>query len=157
MIIGQTLGGHYRITKLLGGGGFGETYLAEDLHLPNHPLRVVKQLKPVCTDPDELKIARRLFDTEVNILYKLGSHDQIPQLFAHFEEKQEFYLVQEYIEGHDLTHEIKAGKSLSETQVIQLLQDMLEVLEFVHKQGVIHRDIKPSNLMRRDSDNKIVL
>jgi serine/threonine-protein kinase len=92
------------------------------------------------------------------MLYELGrSHDQIPKLFAHFAENQEFYLVQEYIKGHDLTHEIQPGKPISETLVIQLLQDILEVLEFVHKQKVIHRDINPRNLMRRASDNKIVL
>jgi serine/threonine-protein kinase len=117
----------------------------------------VKRLKPQFTDPFSLQAAKRLFDTEVQILYKLGTHNQIPQLFAHFEENQEFYLVQDYIDGHDLSQEIQAGKRLAETQVIQLLQDILEVLSFVHQQRVIHRDIKPSNLMRRADDGKIVM
>ena len=156
-IIGQILGGHYKVINLLGEGGFGETYLAQDTHLPDNPYRVVKKLKPQITNPSNLEIAQRLFDTEAKTLYKLGTHNQIPQLFAHFEEKGEFYLVQEYIEGDNLTKEIQPGKPLDEAQVIQLLQEILEVLDFVHKEKVIHRDIKPDNLIRRQADKKIVL
>ena len=156
-IIGQTIGGHYQVIQSLGKGGFGETYLAQDIHLPDKPYRVVKKLKPQCTNPDDLEIAQRLFNTEAQTLYKLGTHNQIPQLFAHFEENQEFYLVQEYIDGHDLTKEIKPGKPLDEPQVIEILQEILTVLEFVHQEKVIHRDIKPANLIRRQADNKIIL
>lgn len=157
MIIGHSLGGHYQIIKLLGEGAFGETYLAKDTHLPKEPLRVVKKLQPKLNDPSNLDIAKRLFETEAQTLYKLGSHKQIPQLFAHFEENQEFYLVQELIEGHDLSEEIRYGKKLLESKVIELLRGILETLVFVHQQKVIHRDIKPSNLMRRTSDDKIVI
>src|SRR6476469_8154976 len=135
-IIGQTLGGHYQITSHLGGGGFGQTYLAKDQYLPGNPLCVVKQLKPQATDPFTLQTARRLFDTEAKILYQLGTHDQIPRLFAYFEENKEFYLVQEFIEGHDLSQELTPaiiGGQLSEGEVICLLQDVLEILEFVHQ------------------------
>lgn len=151
------LSGRYQIISELGRGGFGKTYLAEDRQLPGNPRCVVKQLKPLNKDPLLLKTARRLFDTEAEVLYKLGNHDQIPRLFAHFEENQEFYLVQEYIEGHSLSEELAPERHFDEPEVVELLQGILEVLEFVHKQGVIHRDIKPSNLIRRKSDNKIVL
>jgi serine/threonine protein kinase len=162
MITGQTIGGHYCIIKLLGKGGFGETYLAQDEHLPDKPQCVVKRLKPQSNDPSFLQIAKRLFESESKVLYKLGRHDRIPQLFAHFEENQEFYLVQELIAGHDLSYELNPphqikGVHFTENQVIQLLYDILEVLQSVHQQNIIHRDIKPSNLMRRDSDNRIVL
>ena len=164
MIIGQTIGGRYRIKESLGQGGFGETYLAEDTHLPGNPQCVVKKLKPQSTDPVVLQMARQRFEKESQVLHKLGSCDRIPQLFAHFEEDQEFYLVQELIVGHDLSHELVLsnqpgvrGIQISENEVVQLLQDILEVLTVVHQQGVIHRDIKPSNLMRRDSDGKIIL
>jgi WD40 repeat protein len=156
-MLGKTLSGRYKIVKHLGGGGFGQTYFAQDLQLPGNPLCVVKQLKPQATDPFTLQTARRLFDREAQVLYLLGSHDQIPRLLAHFEEEQEFYLAQELIDGNDLKEELPFGKQLSETQVITLLQDILNVLEFVHEQGVIHRDIKPSNLIRRKQDGKIVL
>ncbi len=156
-IIGQTIGGHYKIIESLGKGGFGETYLAQDIHLPDKPYRVVKKLKPQFTNPSDLENAQRLFNTEAQTLYNLGTHNQIPQLFAHFEENGEFYLVQEYIEGHDLTKEIKPGKPLNEPQVIEILPEILTVLEFVHQKKVIHRDIKPANLIRRRADNKIIL
>ncbi len=124
---------------------------------PGNPQCVVKQLKPLASDPYTLREAKRLFDQEAKTLEELGKHDQIPRLLAHFEENQKFYLVQEYIEGHDLNQEVIPGKQLSEAVVIKLLQNILEVLAFVHQQKVIHRDLKPSNIRRRQSDNKVVL
>jgi serine/threonine protein kinase len=156
-MLGKILSGRYQIIKHFGGGGFGQTYLAEDKQLPGNPRCVVKQLKSQATNPVNLQIARRLFDTEAQVLYRLGNHHQIPQLLAHFEENQEFYLVQEFIEGHDLGKELTPGKRLSESYVIALLQNSLKVLEFVHQQSIIHRDIKPSNLMRCQQDGKIML
>lgn len=147
----------YKIVRPLGGGGFGLTYLAEDTLLAGKPFCVVKQLKPQTTDSARLQIARRLFEQEVQILYRLGSHDQIPKLLAHLEDEQEFYLVQEYIDGESLDHEIIPGQMFSEARVLTLLSETLEVLAFVHQQGVIHRDIKPANLMRRKRDGRIVL
>ncbi|OLP19085.1 hypothetical protein BST81_07690 [Leptolyngbya sp. 'hensonii'] len=153
----RILAGHYQIVRPLGGGGFGQTYLATDSHLPGSPLCVVKQLKPKVNDPETLQTAKRLFNLEAETLYNLGIHDQIPRLLAHFEQEDEFYLVQEYIEGHGLDQEIAPGKQLSELIVLDLLQDILQVLSFVHQNNVIHRDIKPANLIRRNRDHRIVL
>ncbi|AFZ18153.1 protein kinase domain-containing protein [Allocoleopsis franciscana] len=153
----KPLGGRYQIINKLGAGGFGRTFLAEDLHLPGHPQCVVKQLKPQTSEPETLAMARRLFDTEAEVLYQLGNHDQIPRLLAHFEDNEEFYLAQEFIEGEPLTKEFAKGQPWTESQVIDLLQDILQVLAFVHEQQVIHRDIKPPNLIRRQGDGKIVL
>ncbi len=152
-----TLRGHYQIVSHIGGGGFGQTYLAKDIDLPNHPYCVVKQLKPKSSETFILETAKRLFNQEAEILYKLGSRDQIPRLLAHFQEGEEFYLVQEFADGTDLTTEIGDGKCLNEPKVIELLQEILEILTFVHSHGVVHRDIKPANLIRRNSDRKIVL
>jgi serine/threonine protein kinase len=156
-MIDTTLAGHYRVVRHLGGGSFGQTFLAKDEHLPGTPLCVVKQLKPKTDDAATLEIAKRLFNREAETLYKLGDRDRIPRLMAHFEQAGEFYLVQEYIEGRSLDTEITPGKQWSEADVVVLLRDILEVLAFVHQQNVIHRDIKPANLIRRASDNKIVL
>ncbi|AFY67147.1 protein kinase domain-containing protein [Geitlerinema sp. PCC 7407] len=153
----QPLGGRYHVLSRLGGGGFGQTFLAEDLHLPGHPRCVVKQLKPQVSDSASLQTARRLFDTEAQVLYQLGSHDQIPRLLAHFEQSQEFYLAQELVEGRLLSQELQSNQPWSEAQVVALLQDLLTVLAFVHQQNVIHRDIKPANLIRRQRDRRIVL
>ncbi|MBD2770783.1 protein kinase domain-containing protein [Iningainema tapete] len=157
MLVGQILRQRYKITRLLGSGSFGVTYLAEDLDLPDHPVCVVKNLKQ-SHNPEYLRLARVLFDREAKVLYQLGSDcKEIPRLFAHFEEKGEFYLVQEFIDGHNLSEEIFPGKRWSEAEVTQLLQEVLEVLTFIHNQNIIHRDIKPQNLMRRKTDGKIVL
>ena len=154
-MIGTILRQRYRIIKQLGKGGFGETYLAEDLDIPvtPKPVCVVKKLHP--EEIDQYTI--RLFEQEAKTLYKLGqNHNQIPKLYAYFQEGQDFYLVQEFIDGHDLTQEISPGKKLSENDVIQLLRDVLEILVYVHENKVIHRDIKPANIMRR-KDGKLVL
>ncbi|AUT02434.1 serine/threonine protein kinase [Nostoc sp. CENA543] len=157
-MIGYILRRRYRIIEQLGSGGFGETYLAEypeDLPVSPKYRCVIKRLtRPQTPDLD----TKERFRKEAAILFKLGKeHSQIPELYDFFEENRELYLVQEFIEGHDLGYEIEKGKPWSEADVIQLLQEILEVLAFVHQNNVIHRDIKPLNLMRRYSDNKIVL
>ncbi len=151
------LAGHYQIVKYLSCGGFGQTFLARDCHLPGNPICVVKQLQPKVSDPETLKISKRLFDREAQVLYQLSGHDQIPRLLAHFQQANEFYLVQEFIEGEPLNRELKIGNKLDETATIALLHSILHVLAFVHTQSVIHRDIKPANLIRRSKDNRIVL
>ncbi|WP_293127925.1 serine/threonine-protein kinase [Okeania sp. SIO1I7] len=155
---GTILRNHYKIIKTLGSGGFGDTYLAEDLDLPRNPKCVVKHLKPKTSDPTVFPIALKLFEREAEALYELGrDSDQIPKLLAHFQEGTEFYLVQEYIEGQDISKELTEGKKLSESYTITLLTGILEALTVAHQKNIIHRDIKPQNLMRRKSDNKIVL
>ncbi len=154
---GKILGGRYKIVKVLGAGGFSETYIAEDTQLPGNPQCVVKQLKPLNNKSEQLAVARRLFNSEAQTLQRLGIYNQIPQLLAYFEEEEEFYLIQEYIVGHALSQELPPGRSLPETAVVTILRDLLQTLVFVHKNGVIHRDIKPSNIMRRHLDGKLVL
>lgn len=154
---GRLLAGRYEINRTLSAGGFGVTFLAQDNQRPGAPQCVVKQLKPARRDDTFLSIAIRLFQTEAEILEKLGTHGQIPQLLAHFVERKEFYLVQEFVDGHPITDELPVDKRLPEAQVVQLLKDVLEILSFLHDHKVIHRDIKPGNIMRRHHDNKVVL
>ncbi len=156
-MLNQLVGAHYRVVQVLGEGGLAKTYIAEDHHRPGHPKCAVKFLKPASNDPNFLPTARRLFNQEAEILEKLGQHAQIPRLLAYFEENQEFYIIQEFIEGHILNTELPPGHRWSESKVILMLQDVLQTLEFVHSSGVIHRDIKPNNLIRRQKDGRLVL
>lgn len=175
----KVLDGRYKLIKTLGAGGFGRTYIARDMRRPGNPVCVVKHLLPASDDPGFIREARRLFNTEAETLEKLGKHDQIPQLLAYFEENQQFFLVQEYIEGQSLYDELKPvevgeptdqtgaqtaqvaiatrDRQLTEPEVVNILKDVLGILEFVHTEGVIHRDLKPDNLIRRKKDGKLVL
>ncbi|MBD2776705.1 protein kinase domain-containing protein [Iningainema tapete] len=156
-MIGQLLAGHYKVLEVLSEGGFGQTYIVEDIHLPGKPRCVLKHLKTTSTDHEILHTTRKLFQKEAETLQQLGNHDQIPRLLAYFEEKQEFYLVQEFVQGHTLSRELFPGKRWNESQIVEMLLEVLGILEFVHSHGVIHRDIKPDNLIRRASDRKLVL
>jgi len=152
------LGGRYSISSVLGAGGFGRTYLAQDTQRPGNPTCVVKKLMPARKDTKFLQVARRLFITEAEILESLGQHQQIPALLAYFEVNEEFYLVEQYIAGHTLYEELPPVTGLqSEAFVIEMLKGVLEVLAFVHEHRVIHRDVKPTNIIRSAEDNRLVL
>ncbi len=155
-MLGQTLKRRYYIKKQLGGGGFAVTYLAEDTENLNRPQRAVKQLKLQTTDSKTLEKARELFQREAATLEKL-KHDRLPKLLDYFVDNGEFFLIQEFIDGQVLSEEITPSKLWTEAEVITLLKDILETLTFLHQNKIIHRDLKPDNLIRRATDNKIVL
>jgi serine/threonine protein kinase len=154
---GKILGSRYQVLEYVAEGGFGKTYLAEDTQLPGKDLCIVKQLAPRFDAPQLLEIARRLFKTEATALHSLGHHPQIPELLAYFEEAEKFYLVQQYIAGQTLDQKLIPQQRWSAGQVVELLKDCLNILRYIHDQGVIHRDLKPANLILRDADHKIVL
>ncbi len=152
--------GRYIPSRLLGQGGFGAAFLARDRYTPALRQCVVKQFQPSGDlNPQQLKIAQDLFEREAEVLEQLGStHPQIPDLFAFFplitpsiqfgKEDQFFYLVQEFIDGEDLEAELRKKGKFSEAEALEVLQEILNVLKFVHENSSIHRDIKPSNIMR---------
>lgn len=155
----KILDGRYQLDldQPLGGGAFGTTYRARDTKRPGQPICVVKQLRVGGIEPAFLDKAKRLFEQEAEVMEALGRHDQIPLLLAYFQEEGQFYIVQEFIQGRDLSTELQSGRPWNEDLVIALLRDVLEVLAFVQENRVIHRDIKPENLIRRASDRKIVM
>ncbi|MDF2387208.1 protein kinase [Nostoc ellipsosporum NOK] len=162
------LDGRYVTSKLLGRGGFGAAFLARDRRIPGMRSCVVKQFQPAGNlNSTQLQLAQQLFEREAEVLAQIGyEHEQIPNLFAFFpvivpslqagQQDQFFYLVQEYIDGQNLEEELHQKGKFSEQQVLEVLQEILKVLKFVHDKGIIHRDIKPSNIMRR-RDGKLFL
>jgi CHASE2 domain-containing sensor protein/predicted Ser/Thr protein kinase len=152
------LSNRYQTVGVLGAGGFATTYKAKDMNRPSHPQCAIKHLTPARRDPAFVDVSRRLFTTEAEILEKLGSHPQIPNLLAYFEENNEFFLVQELIEGRPLDVELaERSEPWTQAQVIDLLQQMLPVLDYIHGQRVIHRDIKPSNIIRRPQGEMVLI
>ncbi|WP_407897302.1 protein kinase domain-containing protein [Scytonema sp. NUACC26] len=147
----------YRIMKALGQGGFGATFLAEDRALPGEPSCVIKQLRPSGTAPHILQMARELFEREAVTLGRIGNHPHVPRLLDYFEDREQFYLVQEYINGPTLQQEIKRNGVYSEAGVKQFLSELLPLLQYIHERKVIHRDIKPANIIRRSQDCRLVL
>ncbi|WP_204139973.1 serine/threonine-protein kinase [Halomicronema sp. CCY15110] len=156
-VVGTILAARYQVQAVLGAGGFSETYTAADTQRPGHPLCVVKRLRILSDDPKSHQLAHRLFVAEAQTLERLGHHNQIPRLLAHFQTGVSFYLVEELIEGNMLKDELSSRHPKSAAWVMNFLLDILPVVEFVHQQGVIHRDIKPSNLIRRAGDGRLVL
>ncbi len=143
------LRGRYGIAKLLSDeGGFGRTYLAEDVDKLNEHC-VVKQLAPKVQGTWALNKAKQLFEEEAKRLQELGKHPQIPTLLAYFEQDNNLYLVQEFIDGQNLLKELEVRLTYSEREIRELLLDLLPILNFIHERGVIHRDIKPQNIMQR--------
>jgi serine/threonine protein kinase, bacterial len=147
----------YRITKSLGQGGFGATFAAVDMSLPGEPVCVLKQLRPSNNHEKFLRMARELFEREARTLGKIGNHPQVPRLLDYFEERQNFYLVQDFVSGSTLHQEVRKQGLFDEEKIHNFLVEILPVIQYVHSKEVIHRDIKPANIIRRDQDNKLVL
>lgn len=142
--------------RLTGQGGFGRTYLAEDDDRLKAPC-IVKQFSPQIQGAKSLEKAVQLFGQEAVRLHELGEHPQIPTLLAYFEHDKRLYLVQQFIEGQTLMQEMGQQGAFGEQKIREVLAGLLPVLKFIHDKQVIHRDITPSNIIRRKSDNKLVL
>lgn len=152
------LNNRYQVIRLLGSGGFGETYLAEDTQMPSHRRCVIKQLRPIQNNPQIYQLVQERFQREAAILEDLGgSTDQIPTLYAYFQTDGQFYVVQEWVEGDTLTAKLQQQGILSESAVREILINLLPVLEYVHSKRIVHRDIKPDNIILRHRDSKPVL
>ncbi|MEN9223291.1 MAG: response regulator [Thermostichus sp. BF3_bins_97] len=157
--------GRYQIERLVGIGGFSQTYLARDTHRPGKPRCVVKRLQRLDEKEGEgkdwtdehkmvMEIAKAAFEREADILEKLGSHPHIPKLLAHFEEDGQFYTVQDFVQGSSLRQQSNQGVIWSPAQTAYFLCEILKILTFVHQHGVIHGDIKPSNIIQTQGDKR---
>ncbi|MGD1902548.1 MAG: protein kinase [Geitlerinemataceae cyanobacterium] len=150
----------YRPIEALAQGGFGRTYLAVDEDRLDTPC-AIKQLLPQSSGTE---IAKETLDKMIDLFFqeatqlsKLGEHPQIPTLLAFFEQDAQMFLVQEYIDGETLWHEMDREGPFSEQQVKQVLVQLLPILKFVHHHNVVHRDITPVNILRRRRDDRLVL
>jgi serine/threonine-protein kinase len=145
---GHLLDGRYRIGKVIGVGGMGRVYLANDTRLANRPVAVKEMM--VGEGLQEQKAVED-FSREARVLAPL-SHPGIPNLIDYFAERGRHYLVMEYISGGDLQGLLDqrgAGARVPEAQVLRWAREILDVLAFLHSQDppIVYRDLKPGNIM----------
>ncbi|MBD0345827.1 MAG: protein kinase [Coleofasciculus sp. Co-bin14] len=156
---GTRLRDRYIIQCPLGRGGFSRTYLAQDTGRFNE-LVALKELTPTNQGTYALQKAEELFQREAAMLHKLSS-PQIPRFWEFFRDGKRLFLVQDYIEGKTyqslLEERIASGETFSEAEIIQLLEQLLPVLDYLHSLGIIHRDISPDNIICRASDRLPIL
>lgn len=145
------LANRFEVLDILDRGSYGTTYRAIDHHQAQQPECTLQEFS--YPHPKILK----KFQQAASILQKIGTHAQIPQLLACFDVGDKFYIAQEMIYGHNLSQEIREGKSLDEGYVTKLLRDSLQVLAVVHQHHMIHRDIQPATLIRQANSGEIAL
>ncbi len=157
----------YRILNMLGEGGFGRTYLATDRARANVAERTdadefceIQEFIPTTQIPSAVTKAKEFFKQQAILLYQL-QHPQVPRFWATFEERDRLFLVLDYIEGKTygqiLEERRLESRAFSETEVWQLLLQVVPVLGYIHSKGVIHREISPENIILRSSDRLPVL
>src|ERR1700722_1955304 len=148
LAVNHMLDGRYRISKMLGQGGMGRVYLANDTRLADRPV-ACKEM--IIGDGIQEQKAVEDFNREARVLASL-SHPAIPQVINYFGERGRHYLVMEFVSGGDLQHQldkIGLGARLPEAKVVWWARQILDVLQFLHAQNppIIYRDLKPGNIM----------
>jgi len=150
MEIGRQLDGRYKIVGILGKGGMGTVYLAENIKLKT--LWAIKCI-PAKTEGD------KGLPVETEILKKLD-HPALPRIFDVFEEDGKIYIVVDYIEGINLREYLESKGKFSEKEIIPWLIQLCDVLMYLHNQKpnpIIYRDMKPSNIiLAKDGKIKLV-
>ncbi|MUG98361.1 protein kinase [Scytonema sp. UIC 10036] len=152
------LNNRYRILKVITTGKFSQAFLAVDNESPSEDQSyLIKQFfaKPhAIRDREKVK---ELFHQESLLLALFSKHSQIPKFINSFEQDEQLYLVQEWIDGQSLEAELAQKGVFNEAEIRQLLRQLLPVLQFIHDHQVIHRDIKPTNVIRRRNNGQLVL
>ena len=138
---GRVLQKRYELVNLIHSGGMGYIYLAQDKRLDREV--VVKQIRqPVKSDAHRKKL-----EEEALRMAQL-LHPAVAMVFDHFVEDEFYFLVVEYIKGQTLNEIFeKSGRSLEESQVINWMAQVCEVIGYLHNKGMVHRDISPDNIM----------
>jgi serine/threonine protein kinase len=164
-----TVVGYYSIVRILGAGGFGITYLAQDIKFGKYV--VIKEYFPnvlairnfdnsiiAKTNSDQdFSRGRERFKEEAQILAKFNHHS-IVKILGYFEVNNTAYFVMAYEEGHDLTDYLKQeGSGISQNDILSIIMPILEALKEVHLHNFLHRDIKPSNILLRVNSSPVLI
>ncbi len=148
---GVLLRGRYKIKRIIGQGGMGSIYLAEDMRLEGRQCALKEVQHESSLPEDTLQQAREQFLREAQILARLD-HPNLPKVSDFFSEEYREYLVMDFVPGEDLRTLMLAARSqnkfLSEREVLGWSAQLADALNYMHQQDppILHRDIKPSNL-----------
>ena len=140
-IPGTVLAKRYRIVGLLGRGGMGEVYRADDLKL-GQP--VALKFLPRDVERDEKRLQR--FLNEVRMALKV-THPNVTRVFDIGEVEDHHYISMEYVDGEDLASLLLRIGRLPKDKAVQVARQLCAGLAAAHDQGVLHRDLKPANVM----------
>lgn len=148
---GETLRGRYRIRRIIGQGGMGCIYLADDLRLEGRQC-ALKEVEHDKTLPQNLiKEAREQFLREATVLARLD-HPNLPKVSDYFSINRNDYLVMDYVPGNDLRtlmlEKREKGGFIEEKDLLNWAYQLADALAYLHSQNppILHRDIKPSNM-----------
>lgn len=144
----------YRITRVIKEGGMGVVYQAVD---DDGAVYAIKEMHDRFTNAQERQEGIKRFLDEAQLLRKLKGHPGIPHIYRSFIDEGRYYLSMEFIFGDDLEDLLKQTPRYPESQVLIWAEQLCDVLEFLHQNGLIYRDMKPSNVMiTADRNVKVV-
>ncbi|HLX07896.1 MAG TPA: serine/threonine-protein kinase [Thermoanaerobaculia bacterium] len=136
--------GRYRIVRFLGAGAMGEVYLAEDPHIERR--LAIKTVRLTGGRPQDIEDRSRRLLREARAAGRL-LHPNVVTLFDAGEEDGLLYLAFEFVEGSDLASRLDSGEPPTLREVLRIVRQVAEALDYAHRQGIVHRDIKPSNIL----------
>ncbi len=139
-MVGKAIG-HYRVVRSLGIGGTSTVFLAEDVNLKRDVA-----LKLFQTRTGETQDFLRRFAREARVVAQLD-HPNIVPVYEYGEEDDTAYLVMPHMTGGSLRDRLLAQKTLPPRETVQLINPILQALQYAHNRGLIHRDIKPGNIL----------
>ncbi len=163
-------GGRYRIISTLGRGGFGITYLAEQVNVRRKVC--IKEFFPKAyyrRDGDSgaislssdgfAELMSKFKDKFIKEAYTIAEldHPNIIRIHDVFEENSTAYYVMEYIDGESLQSKVNSSGAMAESAAHEYIKQVAAALDHVHSQQIMHLDVKPGNVMVRDKDNRAIL
>ncbi|MFF0216123.1 serine/threonine-protein kinase [Streptomyces vinaceus] len=144
-VAGQLIAGRYRLAKLMGSGGFGRVWAAEDTVLSVQV--AVKELRLGHVPPGERRELLVRAAREARHAARLRDHPNIVTVYDVLEVDSAAWIVMRLVEGYSLAEQLRTGRLLNETRAREVALALLEALRFVHEADITHRDVKPANIM----------